>query len=94
MHFLDCDLYGILGEKAIQVCMQMYRFFQNVFMSVLIVKNPAANAGDVGPVPGWGRSPGGGHSNPLQYSRLENPMDRGAWRAPVMELQRVATLCT
>ena len=36
MHFLDCDLYGILGEKAIQVCMQMYRFFQNVFMSVLI----------------------------------------------------------
>ena len=58
------------------------------------VKNLPANAGDVGPVPGWGRSPGGGHSNPLQYSRLENPMDRGAWRAPVMELQRVATLCT
>ena len=50
----------------------------------LVVRNPPANAGDirdVGLIPGSGRSPGGGHSNPLQYSRLENPMDRGAWRA-------------
>ena len=38
---------------------------------------------DVGSVPGLGRSPGGGHGNPLQYSCLENPMDRGAWRATV-----------
>ena len=47
-------------------------------------KNPPANAGDVkdaGSIPGSGRSPGGGHSNPLQYSCLENPMGRGAWRA-------------
>ena len=39
------------------------------------------NVGDLGSVPGSGRSPGGGHGNPLQYSCLENPMDRGAWRA-------------
>ena len=37
------------------------------------VKNPPANAGDMGSIPGWGRSPGGGHGNPLQYSCLENP---------------------
>ena len=46
-------------------------------------KESACNAGDLGSVPGWGKSPGGGHSNPLQYSCLENPMDRGAWRAAV-----------
>ena len=52
----------------------------------LVVKNPPANGGDVrdlGSVPGSGRSPGGGHGNPLQYSCLENPMDRGAWWATV-----------
>ena len=51
---------------------------------VIVVKNPPANAGHVrdgGSPPGLGRSPGGGHSNPLQYSCLENPMDRGAWWA-------------
>ena len=47
-----------------------------------MVKNPPANAEDIRDVvsvPGLGRSPGGGHGNPLQYSCLENPMDRGAW---------------
>ena len=39
----------------------------------------AGDAGDMGSIPGLGRSPGGGHGNPLQYSCLENPMDRGAW---------------
>ena len=51
-----------------------------------MVKNPPANAGDirdVGSVPGLGRSPGGGHGNPLQNSCPENPMDRGAWWATV-----------
>ena len=50
---------------------------------VLVVKNPPANAGDLGSIPGSRRSSGGGHSNPLQYSCLENPMDRGAWWATV-----------
>ena len=56
----------------------------------LVVKNPPAKAednGDTGWIPGSGRSSGGGHGNPLQYSCLENPMERGVWRATV---QRVA----
>ena len=51
---------------------------------VLVVKNPPANArntGDAGSIPGSKRSSGGGHGNPLQYSCLENPMDRGGWQA-------------
>ena len=48
-----------------------------------MVKNPPANAGDVGLIPGLGRSPGEGNGNPLQYSCLENPMDKGAWQATV-----------
>ena len=48
-----------------------------------VVKNPPANAGDVGLTPGLGRSPGVGNGNPIQYSGLGNPMDRGAWRATV-----------
>ena len=44
-----------------------------------VVKNPPANAGDVGLIPGSGRSPEGGNGNPVQYSCLGNPMDRGAW---------------
>ena len=48
-----------------------------------MVKNPPANAGDVGSNPGCGRFPGQGNGNPLQYSCLENPMDRGPWQAAV-----------
>ena len=48
-----------------------------------VVKNLPVNAGDVGSVPGLGRFPGEGNGTPLQYSCLENPMDRGAWWAPV-----------
>ena len=55
-----------------------------------MVKNPSANAGDardVGLIPGWGRSPGGGNGNPLQFSGLENPMGRG--RLQSIRSQRV-----
>ena len=58
---------------------------------VIVVKNPSAKAGDVGDadwIPGWERSPGGGHGNPLQYSCLENHMDRGAWRATVQRITK------
>ena len=48
-----------------------------------VVKNPPASEGVAGSIPGWGRSPGGGNGNPLQYSCLGNPVDRGAWRALV-----------
>ena len=52
----------------------------------LVVKNPLANAGDIRvsvSIPELGRSPGGGHGKPLQYSCLDNPMNRGAWWAAV-----------
>ena len=57
-----------------------------------VVKNLAANVGDIrdsGSVPGWGRFPGGGHGNPLQYSCLEYPMGRRALWAPVYRVTRV-----
>ena len=60
----------------------------------LVVKNPLANAGDVRDlscISGLGRFPGGGHGNPLQYSCLENPMDRGAWRATVHRVSKSQT---
>ena len=48
-----------------------------------VVKNPSANAGNLGSISGSGRSPGGGNGNPLQYSCLGNPMDRGALWATI-----------
>ena len=53
------------------------------FHSSSVVKNSPVNAGDMGSVPELGRSPGEGNGNPLQYSYLRNPMDRGAWWAAV-----------
>ena len=55
---------------------------------MLVVKNLPANAGNTGPIPGSGRSPGEGNGNPLQYSCLGNPMDRGAWQATVIGLAK------
>ena len=55
-----------------------------------MVKNLPANARDAGLIPGLGSFPGEGHDNPLQYSRLENPMDSRAWRAIVHGVTRVA----
>ena len=75
----------------IHTCIYLYILYviNNIiwtFWVVLVVKNLPANAEDirdVGLIPGLGRSPGGEHENPLQYSCLENPMDRGAWWAMV-----------
>ena len=58
----------------------------------LVVKNPPVNAGnvrDTGSIPGSGRSPGEGNDTPLQYSYLENTMDRGTWQLQSVGLQRV-----
>ena len=55
------------------------------------VKNSPANAGDPGLISGLGRSPGEGNGNPLQYSSLENPMDRGAWQATVHRVAKSLT---
>ena len=59
-----------------------------------MVKSQPAIAGDIrdsGSIPGSGRSKGGGHGNPLQYSCLENPMDRGAWRTTVHRVAKNRT---
>ena len=59
----------------------------------LVIKNPSVNLRDrnvrkTGLIPAWGRFPGRGLGNPLQYSCLDNPIDRGAWRATVHEVAR------
>ena len=59
------------------------------FQVALVAKNPPANAGDtgdLGSIPGSGRSPGRGHGNLPQYSCLENPMNKGAWQATVHKI--------
>ena len=61
---------------------------------ILVIKNPpdkAGDAGDVGLIPGSGKSPEGGHGNPLQYSCLDNPMDRGTWWAMVHRVPKSQT---
>ena len=54
-----------------------------------VIRTPPGNAGDKGSIPGSGRAPGKGNGNPLQYSFLENPMDRGIWQATVHGVARV-----
>ena len=64
------------------------------FQAALVVKNLPANSGDirdVGSIPGSGRSPGGTHGNPLQYSCLENPRDRGTWQPMVHRVAKNQT---
>ena len=63
--------------------MRMFLGRSKASLVALVAKNPPANAEDLGSISGWGRSPGGGNGNPLQYSCLENPMDRGTWQAIV-----------
>ena len=70
-----------------------YRLFDNNyrhpgFPGGLGGKESACNVGSLGLIPGLGRFPGGGHGNPFQYSCLENPMDRGAWRGTVHRLTK------
>ena len=72
--------------KQKTVIWNQIRILSGASQVVLVVKNLPANAGDardMGLIPGSGRFPGKGHGNPLQYFCLENPMDRGAWKATV-----------
>ena len=72
------------------LCIYIYVYYTNgSFPFLLVIKNPPANAGDVGSTPGSGRSPKEGNGNPLQYSSLENFMDRGAWQA----IQSMGSCC-
>ena len=72
----------------------MWNLFLKSDINSVEKKNPSANAGPMGSILGSGRSPGEGNGNPLQYSCLENPMDRGACGLQFMELQKRHNLAT
>ena len=85
VHFLICFL--ILSCVSCSYILEINPLSGFPYSSV--GKESACNAKDLGSIPGSGRSPGEGNGNPLQYSCLENPMDRGAWRATVHGVTRV-----
>ena len=76
-------------QKAQESKLKKKRWGDMGFPGGSLVKKPPAKAGDVGLISGLGRSPGEGTGNPLQYSCLGNPMDRGAWRATAHGVARV-----
>ena len=81
--FINTLYFFILFELCCDWCIYVYLWAPQV---VLVLKNLSANVGDIrdsGLILGFGISPGGGHGDPLQYSCLENPVDRGALRATV-----------
>ena len=101
---LNCDLATAQNIKLSLFLLFLHPFSLSIFkfailfkwasLVSLMVKNTPANAGhlrDMHLTPGLERSPGGGHGNPLQYSCLENPMDRGAWRATVHRIAKSQT---
>ena len=82
----------MITEVVSMVTFLLTADFEWASQVALVVKNLSANAGDTrdeGSIPGSGRSPGEGYGNPPQYSRLENPIDRGAWQAKVIGSQCV-----
>ena len=76
--YILCNIWS--SNHGIHLCRFIYRMG---FLGGSVVKNPPANAGNASLIPGLGRSPGEGNGNPFQYSCLENPMDREAWRVTV-----------
>ena len=101
--FQDPPQIPLYNLKSFLLAFVFFYFFTVIFtfhwasLVLLMVENPPASAGgirDTGSIPGSGRSPGGGHGNPLQYSCLENPMDRGAWRAMVRGVAQSQTQLT
>ena len=86
----DPGLISRLGK----ICWTRKRLPTPVFLSFpcgSAGKESVCNAEDLGLIPGLGTSPGGGHGNPLQYSCLENPMDRGAWQGTVHKVAKSQT---
>ena len=77
------SLWPEYPDKCRQLLTPLWGFFVGS-----VVKNLPAYVGDMGSIPGWGRSPGEGNGNPLQYSCLENPMGRGVWWAAVPGVAR------
>ena len=86
-----CPWKTVFSNKCVCMYLIQYTFLKASYV-VIVVKNLPTNAGylrDMDLIPGSGRHPKEGHGNPLQYSCLENPMDRGAWRLQFMGSQRV-----
>ena len=82
----SCIVQNEDAPNVLYIANKRCHLFNIVFqinMAFLVVKNPSASAGDASSIPGSGRSPGGGNGTPLQYSCLENSMDRGAWQATI-----------
>ena len=75
--------WGIYKLRNAKDCHQLQEGRKRVSLVNQVVKHLPSNVGNLGSIPGSRRSPGGGNGNPLQYSCLENPMDRGAWWATV-----------
>ena len=75
-------MFGYVLSMISIFSLSIYNTHQS-YPVVSAIKNSPANAGDMGSIPGPGRSSGKGKGNPLQYSCLENPMERGAWQATV-----------
>ena len=80
----DQDVFGIslqfnLRSSGIKFWITLCSYLLTGFSGDSAVKNPLANAGDVSLIPGWGKPPGKRNGSPVQYSCLDNPMDRGAW---------------
>ena len=86
LEFLHGDFFSFYGDV---LKIDFSKYSQRDFPGGLLVKNPAASAGEAGSIPGSGRSPGERHGNPLQFSYLENPLDRGTWGATVHRVSRV-----
>ena len=91
LHVLACGFFPdsnhITPTSASVVTSSLTIILTSCFTS-LVAKESAYNAGDPGSIPKLGRSPGEGNNNPLQYSCLGNPMDRGAWRATVHQVTK------
>ena len=84
---LSRALQYLRGRLKIKFLIKKQILFTTQYSGIGLPKcSNEADARDVGSDPGLGRSPGGGHGNPLQYACLENPMDRGAWRPVVYEV--------
>ena len=85
------SLKGSAGEGQPRQEKVLSKGLHGAFQVVPVVKNPPANAGDIRDVGLISGAPGGGHGNPLQYSCLENPVDRGAWWAAVHRVTQSQT---
>ena len=81
----------LLLHQLYRIAIELYNIFICTYRGDSDGKESACNTGDPSAIPGLGRSPGGGHGNALQYPCLENPMDRGAWRATVHGVAKSGT---